>query len=466
MKFPFIGHAYTAISSVIQAQECINLYLEIDPDGRNALIQCPGLKLFCTAGYGPVRGIYKPANYDAIAISGNSVYRITSAGTATLLGTIGTSVGVVSMADNGTDLIIVDGSSTGYKVALSSYTLSTIVSAGFYGADRVFFSGGRFILNKPGTGQFYISGLYAVTFDPLDFATAESAPDNVVSLIVDREDIFLPGDQTTEQWVLTTNADFPYERANGGTLQVGCAAKHSVCRFDNTIIWLGKNEKGDSIVWLWANSNALRVSTHAIENELRTYSDVSDAFGYVYQSGGHEFYVLTFPTAEKTWVYDAATKAWHQRAYLNSDGTLTRHRSNCYAFAYGKHLVGDFENGNIYELDQDTYTDNGDPIQWTRSCEVIQDPDFKRIFFNKLQIEMATGVGNITGAGSDPVVGMSYSDDGGRTWSNERTASMGKIGEYFTRIIWWRMGSAFSRIYRLRGSEPVKTVIVGASLNG
>lgn len=466
MKFSFIGAAYQALSSNIEAQECTNLFLEVDPEGRNALVLRPGLKLFATVGNGPIRGAHKPVNYDAIVVSGNQVYRVKSDKSTVLLGTISSSSGPVSMADSGTDLVIVDGTSNGYLIDLATYSFSSITAAGFYGADNVHFADQRYIFNRPGTGQFYISKAYTLTtrvlaFDPLEFAFIQIAAENIVSHITDRSEIWLFGEQNVEVWANNGASFMPYERLQGGVMQIGCIASHSVARFDNTVVWLGQGEKGSGIVWLGNNYSPLRISTHAMEAEFQTYSTLKDAQAYVYQQGGHEFYVLTFPTAGKTWVYDAATKAWNQRAYL-SNGIQGRERANAYAYAYGLHLVGDYQNGNLYQLDLSTYSDNGDPIKWTRSCHVLQGPDFDWQYFSELQIEMEAGVG--LESGLDPQVSLSWSDDGGHTWSNEHFRSMGKMGKYLTRVRWLRLGRSRGRIFRLTGSDPVKTVIINASV--
>lgn len=332
--FPFIGQAYADRASVVEAQECVNLFLEADPAGRNALLGTPGLKLFATIGAGPVRGVWKLAKGDVIVVSGSEVYRVKRDATSTLLGTIGTSTGPVSISDNGQQCVIVDGSTSGVQIDLTAYALTPLVDAAFYGADNVYFLDGRFIFNRPGTGQFYLSKLYSTTFDPLYFATAESSPDNLISHIVDHREIWLFGDLTTEIWAANGAPTFPYERLQGAAIETGCAAAHSVCRMDNTIVWLGRDEKGQGIVWQVQNYMPVRISTHSIEYAIGTYAKagtISDAQAYVYQQEGHTFYVLTFPAAQKTWVYDAASRTWHQRAWMDVTGVQQRHRSNCHA---------------------------------------------------------------------------------------------------------------------------------------
>lgn len=464
-SFPFVGQAYTSRSLNVEAQECINLFLEIEPGGRTALFGTPGLSLLATIGTGPVRALHKIATGDLIAVSGAQVYRITSGAVATLLGTIGTTTGPVSIADNGTQAVIVDGSASGYQISLPGYAMTPIVSTAFYGADNVYFLDGRFIFNRPGTGQFYLSDLYAVTFDPLYFATAESSPDNLIAHIVDHREIWLFGNLTTEIWSNTGGANFPYERLQGAAVETGCAAAASVRRMDNSIVWLGQDDKGYGIVWMVKNYMPARISTHAIEYAIASYGDVSNAIGYVYQQEGHMFYMLTFPTVQRTWCYDVATHAWHQRAWMDSNGQQQRHRSNCHAFAYGKNLVGDFVSGNIYALDMNTFTDAGDQIRRSRSCAPINGEDFGWQQFHNLQIEMEGGVGLIVGQGSNPQAMLTYSDDGGHQWSSERLASMGVMGQYRARVRWTRLGRSRDRVFRVTISDPVKVIIINASIN-
>jgi hypothetical protein len=195
---------------------------------------------------------------------------------------------------------------------------------------------------------------------------------------------------------------------------------------------------------------------------------MSDAVGYTYQQDGHGFYVLNFPTADRTWVYDVATQGWHERAgFLNGD--FTRNRGNCQCNFLGTIIVGDFENGNIYALDLTTYADNGGPQKWLRSWRALPtgQNNLKRTAQHSLQLVCETGVGLNIGQGFDPQVMLRWSDDGGHTWSNEHWASIGKIGEHGFRAIWRRLGMTQKlrdRVYEVSGTDPVKIDIVGAEL--
>jgi hypothetical protein len=219
-------------------------------------------------------------------------------------------------------------------------------------------------------------------------------------------------------------------------------------------------------VWRLNGYTPQRVSTDALEAAIAQYSDISDAQGYAYQQEGHTFYVLTFPTGGATWVYDAATQLWHQRAYLNpATGILGRHRSNCHLYYAGQHLVGDFSTGTISALDLGYYLDGADPLPAIRAAAHIAGPDYTWLVHNRLQVDMETGVGQNDGQGAAPVVLLDWSDDGGYTWSNQRAASIGRIGQRRARVRWNRLGRARDRVYRITITDPVRRVILGAALN-
>jgi hypothetical protein len=210
----------------------------------------------------------------------------------------------------------------------------------------------------------------------------------------------------------------------------------------------------------------VRISTHAVEQSLLN-SVVSDAIAYTYQIEGHEMYVVTFPSVGEyglTWVYDLTTKSWHKWLSWDSDlAVYKRHRSNCAAFFANKNLVGDYENGKIYSLDNAVYTDDGATIRRLRRA-IHLTQDLQRQYFDSFQIQFQPGVGLNTGQGDNPQAMLRWSNDGGSTWSNEHWVSIGKIGNYVNRALWRRLGWSRDRIFEVVVSDPVKTVIVSAEL--
>jgi hypothetical protein len=373
------------------------------------------------------------------------------------------------MADNGIQLFVACNPSA-FIYNANTGVFAQVTDPDFPGAVTVGYLDSYFVFNEPNSQRVWVTSLLDGTaIDPLDFASAEGNPDNIVSLMVDHREVWLFGNNTVEVWYNAGLADFPLARIEGAFMETGCLAPYSVAKLDNAVFWLGSDARGNGIVYRNQGYNAQRVSTHAIEWQIQQYGVLNDAIGYSYQQDGHSFYVLTFPTAQATWVFDVATGAWHERAYW--DGVqYRRHRSNCQANFVGQVLVGDWENGRVYAFDLEVYQDNNDLQRWLRSWRALPTGQntLKRTAHHALQLDCETGIGINTGQGSNSQVMLRWSDDGGHTWSNEHWASMGKLGEYGKRVIWRRLGMTAKlrdRVYEISGSDPVKIAIMGAELS-
>lgn len=470
MRFPgFIGPSYTLTSVNADCQRCINLYPELDETGTGkekevaSLVGTPGLKLLASIGSGPVRGVYTASTGTLYVVSGNTLFKVDSGWNSQTLGTLLSNSGPVSLADNGIQLFLVDGTN-GYYVTLATDVFTQVTDPNFLGADQVATQDGYFIFNEPGTKKFYISGLEAVTFNALDIASKEGTPDNIVGLVSDQRNLYLFGSLSTEVFY-DSGATFPFERIQGAYIPVGCMAAFSIAKLQQAVYLLGQDTNGRGIVYRVQGYQAQRISTHALEKVISGFSasSLSSARAWTYVQGGHGFYCLNFPGAESTWVFDTTTNLWHERASLNL-GTLTRHKSDCAAFAYGNNIVGDYQSGNVYALDSQTYSDNGSPIPRIRSAPHITE-GLNRVFHSHFQLDMETGVGiDGSGQGTSPLAVLQWSDDGGHTWSNEKQASPGAIGATLTRVLWRRLGASRDRVYRVRITDPVKVVLLGADL--
>lgn len=470
MKTPILGSAYVARSVNAADNRMINLFPEIIPEGGKEpafLNRAPGLKLKVSVGLGPIRGMWE-FNGTLYVVSRDKLYKLDSSYTATLLGTVAGTSGPVSMADNGTQLFVAcNGPSFIYNSQTTAF--AQITDSDFPGAVTVAYLDGYFVFNEPNSQKIWITSLLdGLSVDPLDFASAEGSPDGVVGIIADHREIWVFGTNSVEVWYDSGNADFPLSRIQGAFNELGCAAPYSIAKMDNGLFWLGKDARGQGIVYRANGYTGQRISTHAVEWQIQQYENMSDAIGYTYQQDGHSFYVLIFPQADRTWVYDVATQAWHERAGFVK-GEFTRHRSNCQAFFQGEVLVGDYQNGNVYSLDLEDYSDNGSIQKWLRSWRALPtgQNNLKRSAQHSLQLDCETGVGLNLGQGSDPQVMLRWSDDGGHTWSNEHWVSIGKIGEFYRRAIWRRLGMTMKlrdRVYELSGTDPVKIAIVGAEL--
>lgn len=472
MIIPVVGPTYNLSSRVFDAQRCVNFYPDISEVGTSKqptrLVGCPGLELFTTLpNGGPQRGTITTAGGRCFFVSGNKLYEIDANGDKTERGTLNTAISRVVLAEDGNYIALVDGAN-GYTLKLSDNTFAQIMDADFpNGATIIAFMDTYFIANDPDTGDFYISANNNPTsWSATDKTTVESSPDNLLSLLPDHGELILGGSRSMEVYYDSGNADFPFERISQAVMQVGIAAAQTLKSFDNNAVWVSEDEKGGRFIYnMTAAYRPNRISNQAVERALGSVDSVSDAYAWVYKQEGHEFLVLQVPGLPTTWVLDAATYMWHERMFFNSALVQEElHRGSCHTFFNGMNLVGDRENGNIYKMRLDHYSDNNQAIHAVRITPHISQ-EGNLLFFHDLHLDMETGVGLAEGQGSDPQVMMQYSDDGGRTWSNERWASFGAIGEYKKRARWTRLGSSRDRVFKFVVTDPVQRTIIGCYAN-
>ena len=395
------------------------------------------------------------------------------------------------------------GSQTMYAL---NFTALPTTDGAFSGGNSVDTYDNYFVYNNPNTQQYGASDLLSPISNSLSFASKDGAPDDLVALIVDHREIYLLGEASSEVWVDVGTVPFPFQRIPGTNTQHGCAAKFSLSRLGNSFAYVSRNLRGQGQIMQMDGYKPTRISTHAVEQSL-VNQYIDDAIAWTYQLEGHECYVVTFPTLQLTWVYDATSQMWHKWLYLNDLGQYERHRGQCSAVFQGMVLCGDYANGSIYELDPENYTDNGQNIRRLRRAPHLV-ADFQRQYFDELQIQFQPGVG-FTGLSTssfevpgsvylgdtyaiaeneiltipfdgtyilgvadiasdvttnDPQAMLRWSNDGGSTWSKEYWVSIGTIGRYKNRAIWRRLGTARDRIFEVSITDPVKAVIVSANL--
>ena len=468
MIIPFLGGAYEGRSSNVSPETCINLFYEKATSGES-LVGTAGSTVF-TAGtsttVGEVRGGIAYNNL-AYFVIGNTFWEINAGGVATSRGTLNTSTGRVSLAHNGVrtsgnqQIMIVDGID-GWYYNNSTSTLTQITDTDFVAATTVTFIDGYFVYNEnTGSGRFWLTNQYdAATIDSTDFATAEGWPDKILSVLADNRELFLFGEETIEVWYNSGDTDNTFQRYQGGFKQHGCVAAFSPARFDNSVIWLSRNDRGDAQVVRLGDGYMPRiVSTPELDYRFSTYGTVEDAFGYTYQHEGHEFYVLTFPSANATWAYDAATQTWHQRAHNINSVFPSRERYNCHVFAMGKHLFGDHLNGNIYVLDGTIGTFNTAVVERERTTiSIANEENRERIVSLQLDMEEGIGSGSVS---NDDVFWLSYSKNGGHSFTNETSRNAGDGGQWAKRVIWRRLGWARNWIFRIRTWTTARPILKG-----
>jgi hypothetical protein len=455
-------------------------------------------------------------------IKGTSVQNdtvITALGTGT--GSTGTYTVNVSQTVGSTTISALTVVRPFYSI---NWTVLPATDGAFQGGGTVDITDNFFVYNYPDSQLWAASDLLSPLTDPLSFASKDGSPDDLVSIIVDRREVYLLGEMSSEVWINSGGVPFPFTRIPGTSTQQGIAAQFSMARMGNSFAYVSKNNRGEAMIVRMNGYFPERISTHAVETTLVNQNvenaiaqgiaaqfsmarmgnsfayvsknnrgeamivrmngyfperisthavettlvnqNVENAIAWTYQLEGHEVYVVSFPSVGPgglTWAYDQTTGLWHKWLYRNNQNEYERHRGNCCAFFNQQVLVGDYENGKIYQLSRNFYTDDGDIIRRLRRAPHITS-DLQRQYFHELQIQFQPGVGLSSGQGQDPQAMLRWSSDGGSTWSNEYWVSIGKQGKFLNRAIWRRLGFARDRVFEVSITDPVKAVIISANL--
>jgi hypothetical protein len=466
---PLFGLGNYSRSRPVNDQRRVNLYSEISEDpergSKITLYSPPGLTGFTNYGANPTRGAYSHGDYKYY-VNRDTLWKEANDGTRTNVGTLLTTGGKVGMRDNGAQLMIVDGT-YGYIFTFATDTLAQIVDAGFpANPTSVAYLNLRFGVTSEGTGQYQWSAINdGMSWDALDFATEESNPDDLVRMWDENGQFILFGPVTTGFAGATPNGDAAFGSIGASAIEFGLAARWSVCKFDDSIIFLSKNRLGGVQVSTLSGYTRQTVSTADIESIFSKYSGVENATAFSFRVDGHSFCQFSFPSEDKTWRYDGKTREWTE---VESDGG--RHRAELHISHQGNSYVTDFEDGNTYLFDPEALTDNGATIerQWVGRHLVAGN----RTRIAELWIDMEVGVGLTTGQGVDPQLMMRMSKDGGQTWGAARWASFGALGAYKTRATFRRLGMSNKSgdyLFEFTVTDPVKVVFTGAwggSLNG
>lgn len=474
---PLFGASFYSKSANVTRQMRTNLYAEVQKDNdRSPLVfyPTPGLTLKWAPSSLPSRGAAlipvtgsggggtssTPSGNYIYTVHGNTLYSISPLNVITAIGTLNTTSGYVSMSWNGTQLTLVDGvDGFCYTPSTAAYQNIRSVDADFPTSPQtVTYLNGYTIVSKGGTGQFWWSALLnSLSWNGLDFATAESSPDNVVAVWSDYGELYLFGQQTTEVWGASSGASV-WQRLGGAAIEWGLAAQQSVTKFSTGLIFLAINKLGETQVIQMQGYQATPVSDPEVSNAINRQTDLSTCTGFSYLIDGHPFYQLNL--TDRSFLFDAQSEEWSSVSSGIEGGRQIGERRVSFV---SEPYVTDYANGNIYLLDKTNYTENGSPIiREIISRHVFQDYDRTTVW--ELQLDLEVGVGLTTGQGSDPQAMLQVSKDGGHTWGNEIWTTIGPLGNYLTRVIWRRLGQARNWLFKLRISDPIKIVIIGGAL--
>lgn len=482
--FGLIGPSYPATSLSADAQMTMNYYLERDEgNGGKAkwsLYNTPGLANWCATGAGAGRGIYtEPSSGRSFAVVGTVLWEIGAVGVAAInrslaFGALANDGQPVSWASNTNQLAIASGGNL-YVLTLATNALTnpsvngeTIVKIGY--------SDGFGIALVANSNKFYISSALDFTiWNALNVTAVSVFPDKVLDMRIDHREICLLGQTKSTFYWNDGGALFPYDVVPGGYVDQGTVAIWGGAELDNTIFWVGNDTRGTGIVWKMAGYVPQRVSTHAVENDLRKYQTRNDCIAYGYTEAGHSFYVLIFPTAGKCWVFDVASGQWHQRgSYNGATGMFGAPIPlyHTYNDSFNAHLVLGSASGQVYQSSIDFPDDAGAAIHRVRRSAYVSKLG-RYVHPKRLEVATEMGLGPIPplvdGQGNprDPQMMVRWSDDGAHTWSNERTLNLGQAGNYGKAAWIDRLGMFWGtqgRVWEMSCSDPGPKGIIEANL--
>lgn len=463
MRFPLFGLGQFGKSPNVTAAERYNVYAEIlkeEDKTKLAFYNTPGKDLFVDLGASPSRGMHTLATSSkTYSVNGDTLWEINNAGIATNRGTLSTNSGYVCMDNNGTQILIVDGTA-GYIFNTTTFVFTTIGAAAFpNGCTTCAFLGGRFVVNVPNSGQLQWSDINTgLTWPALNVATAEQSPDNLLAVFVDRGQLILLGDKTTEFWAITASNDQPFALIQGAVIEWGIAAIASIVKYNNSSVWLGRNRLGQVQVVELQGYNCVPITGQEFGFTVNEFGTVENAIAFAYMVNEHPMYQITFPTPAKSYFYDQSTQCWgNATSGVAQDRDIANYGTNFLNIP----RVTSYVDGKIYTLNPTTYDDAGTVV--IRKIVGRHVFDEMPTSVGELWIDMRTGVATPSGAGSDPQLMLRVSRDGGNSYSNQLFTSAGLQGQYQRRATWRRLGQARSDwIFEISYADPTQFNVIGA----
>jgi len=446
-RFPgFIGGSATSQSPIADGERTVNWYLEAmtgaAAQGKKALYPTPGFSPWILSGITDV-GTRAGLTIDdrTFVVVGTGLYELFAARTAVRRGTVAKNSLLAQITSNGIggQLLIASGGNA-YCYDLATNVLTEVLTGDVTQIGML----DGFFLALVGE-RLRISDLNdGLSWDPTQFAQRSAQPDPWQALIVNSPDIFLIGAQTGDVWYDAGTSPFPLAPRQGLTLGYGIVAPFSLAFTGGVGFWLTQNKDGAGMVVQSQGYSPQKISTPELETAIARYareSDITDAEALVYQDQGHTFYVLRFPTANATWAFDLTTGLWAERGQWNpAQNRYDVWWPRVHVYAFGQHLVGDVATSTIAAMDI-TYASeaDGSAIRRLRRGGVLEN-ELRRIPLKRFEVLLEPGLGTQSGQGSDPQVMFRGSPDGGKTWSTERQASAGAVGQYGTRVTFTRLG--------------------------
>lgn len=461
-QVPLTQGSYLSRSVIANAQRCVNLYCDInakDSPFPFTFYPTPGQTIrWSPPVAAPARGQYTASNGDLYYCVGRGVYYISPNYVGTHLGDLTTAATPVSMKDNGQTLVIVDGTTSAFLVNLATRVMTPYADPNFLGSDRVDYLDGFLLYNQPNTRNFYTTLLNTTNIDATYIAAKSAGSDDLSRVVCIERLAYLMGRITSEVWGNAGAPSFPFQEVPGAFMQHGIVAPYSVATHDNAVYFVEQNKDGKGVIAKASGYIATRVSTPAIEAEMAKYPTLTDAVGFCYAMLGHVYYVVTFPSADITWSFDLSMPQPipHQWAWTDGNGLLHRHRAAVATYAYGLNFTGDWENGNLYELNSQVYNDFGGVITHVKGFPHLVRGG-RLCEFQQFQAEMEVG----QDLPPDVLVSLRISASRGKAFSMPMTQPLSSVGDYLRVPQWRQLGMARDMVFELEWGFDASSALNG-----
>ncbi len=466
-RFGFVGGSYQSESPYSDAESTMNWYPEtMESQGAKSamtLYPTPGLSAF-GAGLGNPIGQLLSVNGRLFGVETQSgaanFYEFNSSGT--IARSFSMAAGATSLVA-GNFYVFAVGNGHAYAFKLANNTFTEVTSSLAQSNPTLgFFIDGYYGVIFGNSNEFQISSLEdPTTWNGVDVAQVSVFPENLVGCLVDHRVLWLWGSQHAQAYYNSGDPTFPLNVIPGGFIEQGLDSPTCPVRMDNSVFWIGSDERGAGIAWRANGYTPVRVSNHAIENKWKSYpAGVTDSIGWTYQDKGHTFWVLYFPSGNATWVYDAATNLWHQRGHWNGT-SQDAHWGISHAYCFGQHLIGSRASTNIYSMSTGYNDDAGTTIVRERVAPIVS-TELEYMFHRQVTVDVQPNTAN---AGDNNAnISIYWSDDGGTTWVGPKTVFAGNATSTVQRCVLRRLGRSRQRIYKINVSDSIPWRIMDAYL--
>ena len=462
-----------SIAESIASDDMFDCYLEPVPGIGLITRRRPGLLEFADVGTNkPGDGLFYWDNMEmVIAVSAGNVFSISFEGKVTKLSGTFTGVsGVQAVFSDGQNL---DGSgwlyiaSKGLMYTTDGVNLMTPSDPNTPKATHVGWLNGRFVANEPGTNKFLFTDVNPKT-DDMDNAywssgdnplTCEAKGDKLLALTTAWQEINCWGSQGLEIW--QDDGSSPFVPLQSAYSEIGVEAPYAVIKVDNALFALCVVDGKRVIIRLAGRSP--QIISEPIAKQLSEMVDVSTASCDVISCGGIAIVLFTFPVDRQSWAYDYKNDTWVRWGTFNK-GTGTHGQfigqHSCFAKAWNKHLIQSSQDGKIYIIDRNLYTDSERLMVTYRRTGWIDQGVWKRKRIEQLFIK---GKVFPRDSHSPSELMLRWRDDGSPVWSNWVILPLNpdQQGNFIHAMN--RMGLYRSRQYEFRISSPVDFALVGAN---